>query len=103
MKKYHFDDLTEINCCFGLLDEDTQKRMEDCDEVQRFDRTKWVNSFTIFDPDLTYRQKPKPKTVTVYFYESNGTIFASSELETFSYSGNKLIATKEITLEEEEK
>ena len=31
--KLHFDDLTQITCPFGMLDDDTQKRLRACEEV----------------------------------------------------------------------
>jgi len=64
MTKLHFDDLTQITCPFGMLDDDTQERLKACDEVEFFRSNGWYHiganemSFTLF---YTYRAKPKPK------------------------------------------
>lgn len=104
MKKKHFDDLTKIDCPFGMLTEDTQKRLKTCNNAQRFDRTKWVevNAFPVFDLNCTYRQKPEPRAVTVHIYEVRGTLFANSDSQVRRDLADKLIATREIVIEEDE-
>lgn len=98
MKKLHFDDLTKIDRPFGMLDEDTQKRLKNCGRVQRFTGSEWVETTFALHPQRTYRQKPVPKTVTVYIYEYNDTIFADLA-RSHRYP---LIATGEIAIEEDE-
>ena len=68
MERYHFDDLTKINCPFGLLDDDTQERLKTWPHGHEFlcgynaylgwDDTSsphWANTGT-------YRAKPAPLT-----------------------------------------
>ena len=67
--KLHFDDLTQINCPFGMLDDDTQERLKACGEVEFFRSNGWYHiganemSFTLF---YTYRAKPKPKRLVTW-------------------------------------
>lgn len=70
MTKLHFEDLTQITCPFGMLDDDTQERLKACDKVQYFATIGW------FDQDdrdnrpwnlsYTFRAKPKPKRVVTW-------------------------------------
>lgn len=101
MKK-QFDNLTEIDCPFGMLDKDTQARLERCVDVQKFNGSDWVSTLPVFYPERTYRKKPLPKTVTVYLYKSGGDIIADTEAPRDYYPSGKLIATREIVLEEDE-
>jgi len=62
--KLHFDDLTAITAPFGLLDEDTQRRLKEagpwdflnCDGMwEGIEKPTWLL-------DLTYRKCPEPET-----------------------------------------
>ena len=76
MTKLHFDDLTQITCPFGMLDDDTQERLKACDKVQYFATIGW------FDQDdrdnrpwnlsYTFRAKPKPKRVVTWLLSDEG-------------------------------
>ena len=75
MTKLHFDDLTQITCPFGMLDDDTQERLKACDSVEFYSYIGgWSSpvspSFACY---VTYRAKPKPKRVVtwVQWDESN--------------------------------
>ena len=71
--KLHFDDLTQITCPFGMLDDDTQKRLKDCGKVEVYD----VNGNWRFDPKPsfillgTYRAKPKQKRLLEWVHWHN--------------------------------
>lgn len=69
MKRYHFDDLTEINCPFGLLDDDTKARLEECGgpweklvDGNDYNNLKWITiQAPFFFVGYVYRQaKPEP-------------------------------------------
>lgn len=72
MTRLHFDDLTQITCPFGMLDDDTQERLKACDEVESFNGTsgKWVKP-AWWEPSATYRAKPKPKRVVTWVQWDN--------------------------------
>ena len=56
----HFDDLTAIDCPFGMLDECTQERLKAAKPVQVFNRD-WVEiNSELFWNGSTYRAKPQP-------------------------------------------
>lgn len=61
MTKLHFDDLTKITCPFGMLDDDTQQRLMDCE-----DRWLGINITVLWRDNITYRAKPKPKRVVTW-------------------------------------
>ena len=65
--KLHFEDLTQITCPFGMLDDDTQERLRACGETQYF-TTRWQDRGTpiVWDVYLTYRAKPKPKRIVTW-------------------------------------
>ena len=65
MTKLHFEDLTQITCPFGMLDDDTQKRLRACEEVLFYNCFgEWVKILEPSWADATiYRAKPKPKRV----------------------------------------
>ena len=67
MTKLHFEDLTQITCPFGMLDDDTQERLMDCEEVQKYNDG-WVsNDNNLFwFASTTYRAKPKPKRLVTW-------------------------------------
>ena len=71
MTKLHFEDLTQITCPFGMLDDDTQERLRACDEVEFFRSNGWYHiganemSFTLF---YTYRAKPQPKRLVTWVH-----------------------------------
>lgn len=76
--KLHFDDLTKINCPFGMLDGDTQERLKACGDVEYFSYgEEWRSRelpFVTVSPNITYRQKPKPKMITefAHYHEAEG-------------------------------
>lgn len=67
-ERVHFEDLTKINVPFGLLDDDTRKRV--CDfqpgtwEFLSNRKRKWVEGIGTPHPDwgITYRAKATPLT-----------------------------------------
>ena len=71
MTKLHFEDLTQITCPFGMLDDDTQERFEDYAiffDVEVFLNGIWHEDDP-YEPrnfGYTYRAKPKPKRVTTW-------------------------------------
>ena len=67
--KLHFDDLTQITCPFGMLDDDTQERLRACGETQYF-TTRWQDRGTpiVWDVYLTYRAKPQPKRLVTWVH-----------------------------------
>ena len=81
MTKLHFDDLTQITCPFGMLDDDTQERLKACDKVQYFATIGW------FDQDdrdnrpwnlsYTFRARPQPKRLVTWLRwdETNSPIY----------------------------
>ena len=74
MTKIHFEDLTQITCPFGLLDEDTQQRLKACDEVEFFTPTVWCTQSSSWNwlEEYTYRAKPKPKRLVTWLQWDNG-------------------------------
>lgn len=57
--RVHFDDLTAINVPYGLLDDDTQKRLRDCGGPLEGFRAVggWIEvTPPAFSPSFTYRQ-----------------------------------------------
>ena len=70
MERYHFDDLTKINCPFGLLDKDTQKRLKEWPHgVEWFnaigEHSAWAwaqGQLEDIFQSITYRAKPAPLT-----------------------------------------
>ena len=69
MTKLHFEDLTKITCPFGMLDDDTQKRLKACDDVESFNGTTgtWVKP-AWWEPSATYRAKPKPRRLVTWVH-----------------------------------
>ena len=69
MTKLHFEDLTQITCPFGLLDDDTQERLMAHRKVEYYavdgwfdheDRNgKWLGNYT-------FRAKPKPQRLETW-------------------------------------
>jgi len=79
----HFEDLTEINVPFGLLDEDTRERFKRHRalgfEIEVYVNGNWDSSNPL-DPDLdfAYRAKPGPVVATTQRLVSvgaDGTVF----------------------------
>lgn len=72
MTKLHFDDLTQITCPFGMLDEDTQQRLRACDEVQYFADVGWFEHEDRYNGAwiwrYTFRAKPKPKRLVTWVH-----------------------------------
>jgi hypothetical protein len=67
MDKLHFDDLTQITCPFGMLDNDTQERLKACDDVEVFLNGIWQDDpYETRNFGYTYRAKPKPKRVVTW-------------------------------------
>ena len=66
MTKLHFEDLTQITCPFGMLDDDTQERLMDCDETEFWNDGRWNETTGFKFQYLTYRAKPKPKRVVTW-------------------------------------
>lgn len=66
-EKLHFDDLTKITCPFGMLDDDTQQRLMDCDAVEKY-TDGWVNNDTnlFWFASTTYRAKLMPKRLVAW-------------------------------------
>lgn len=65
----HFEDLTEINVPFGLLDGDTKERFgifkSGGGDVQIFLNNQWMQHYKeLLSPDFTYRAKPGPVVTT---------------------------------------
>lgn len=73
MTKLHFEDLTKITCPFGMLDDDTQERLMDCDETQYF-MASWLDRKipVLWCDNVTYRAKPKPKRVVTWLLSDEG-------------------------------
>ena len=69
MTKLHFDDLTKITCPFGMLDDDTQERLMDCDETQYF-MASWLDRKipVLWCDNVTYRAKPKPQRLVTWVH-----------------------------------
>ena len=64
MTKLHFEDLTQITCPFGMLNDGMQSRLMACDDVEVWDGQQWVNNeASAWFCYYTYRAKPKPKRV----------------------------------------
>ena len=61
MTKLHFNDLTQITCPFGMLDDDTQERLKACDETEFWNDGRWNETTGFKFQYLTYRAKPQPK------------------------------------------
>jgi len=60
-KKLHFDDLTKICVSFGMLDDDTKRRLEASGPWDVYDVKGWVNSVNPdFFEEFAYRKKPEP-------------------------------------------
>lgn len=68
MTKLHFEDLTQITCPFGMLDDDTQNRLRCCKKVEVFDVDGWYDLPDFFHPISTYRAKPKPKRLVTWVH-----------------------------------
>ena len=66
MTKLHFEDLTQITCPFGMLDDDTQERLMDCDETEFWNDGRWNETTGFKFQYLTYRAKPKPKRLVTW-------------------------------------
>ena len=67
MTKLHFDDLTQITCPFGMLDNDTKERLKACEDVESFEGYGWYDKpYPSFFPYGVYRAKPKPKRVVTW-------------------------------------
>ena len=66
MTKLHFDDLTQITCPFGMLDDDTKERLRACNEVEIFEGC-WTNKQGLsWFYSTTYRAKPKPQRLVTW-------------------------------------
>lgn len=72
MTKLHFEDLTQITCSFGMLDDDTQERLkEHCGNLESFDGDEWYDigfAETGFQLYYTYRAKPQPKRLVTWVH-----------------------------------
>ena len=71
MTKLHFDDLTKITCPFGMLDDDTQRKLDDHADaggvVEIWRDHGWsVCKYINWDEYLTYRAKPKPQRLVTW-------------------------------------
>ena len=66
MTKLHFEDLTQITCPFGMLDDDTQERLKACDVVEYFSFAGWVEGGQNWLDHLAYRAKPKPQRLVTW-------------------------------------
>ena len=82
MTKLHFDDLTQITCPFGMLDDDTQRRLDDHVDaggaIEGWRDCGWsLCGNGIWDEYLTYRAKPKPKRLVTWLRwdETNSPIY----------------------------
>ena len=82
MTKLHFDDLTQITCPFGMLDDDTQERLRACGETQYF-TTRWQDRGTpiVWDVYLTYRAKPQRLAMWLQWDEDNEGLFCEDRRE----------------------
>ena len=84
MTKLHFEDLAQITCPFGMLDDDTQERLKACDEVESFNGTTgtWVTP-AWWEPSATYRAKPKPQRLVMWVHldEVNAAVCCESIYE----------------------
>ena len=73
MTKLHFEDLTQITCPFGMLDDDTQRRLDDHVDaggaIEGWRDCGWLLCGNgIWDKYITYRAKPKPKRVVTWVH-----------------------------------
>ena len=66
MTKLHFDDLTQITCPFGMLDDDTQERLRACGETEFWNDGRWNETTGFKFQYLTYRAKPKPQRLVTW-------------------------------------
>lgn len=71
MTKLHFEDLTQITCPFGMLDDDTQRKLDNHaaagGEVEIWRDYGWsLCKYINWDEYLTYRAKPKPKRLVTW-------------------------------------
>lgn len=77
--KLHFDDLTQITCPFGMLDDDTQRRLDDHVDaggaIEGWRDCGWsLCGNGIWDKYITYRAKPQPKRVVTWVQYDNGNV-----------------------------
>ena len=73
MTKLHFDDLTKITCPFGMLDDDTQRRLDDHVDaggaIEGWRDCGWsLCGNGIWDKYITYRAKPQPKRLVSWLH-----------------------------------
>ena len=69
MTKLHFEDLTQITCPFGMLDDGMQSRLMACDDVEVWDGQQWVNNeASAWCCYYTYRAKPQPKRLVTWVH-----------------------------------
>ena len=69
MTKLQFEDLTQIACPFGMLDDDTQERLKACGRVEFYSISgEWIYlQKPTWESNITYRAKPQPKRVVTWF------------------------------------
>ena len=73
MTKLHFEDLTQITCPFGMLDDDTQRKLDYYaavgGEVEIWKDYGWsLCKYINWDEYLTYRAKPQPKRLVTWVH-----------------------------------
>ena len=71
MNKLHFDDLTQITCPLGMLDDETREKLLDhmavAGRIEIFDQNRWAaDTGLMLTNNTTYRAKPAPDQVVFW-------------------------------------
>lgn len=107
MTKLHFDDLTKITCPFGMLDDDTQRRLDDHVDaggaIEGWRDCGWsLCGNGIWDKYITYRAKPQPKRPTTWV-QFGGYVYRITRDEDGSNPTIELVETSSVAADNEVK